>query len=267
MTPQVPRVDQSAADPLATVVFAGDWHGNTRWAEAAIAHAATKLGASLLLHAGDYAFEFSHRYVRAVEDACALWDVTVWAVRGNHDDPDLIADLPLDEGGLHIVSPHVRMIPDGHVLTLPDTNVTVMGLGGAVSIDRFHREEGETWWPGEVLDPELVRSVTGPVDIVLAHDCPTGVPLQLDPSFGAYFEDRDPGVIAECNAHRDILAAAVDRVRPALLVHGHYHQAHRHDRPLPGNGSTRVVGLDCDGKQLEHNVARLADLWSDTAGA
>lgn len=237
------------------IAFAGDWHGNTTWAATAI-HYASTLGARLLLHAGDYGFRFEAEYVDGVETACACDDVTVWAVRGNHDDPGLISALPLDDDGLHIVSDHVRIIPDGHLVTLPNGE-TLVGLGGAPSIDRADRIEDVSWWRDEILDPGILKRLPERADIVLAHDCPDRVPLRLDPMFGFYFEDQDPEILDECDVHRELLGVAVDRLGPTLLVHGHYHLEHQYDRPLPGGDATRVAGLDCDGTVLTRNVATL----------
>lgn len=55
------------------------------------------------------------------------------------------------------------------------------------------------------------------------------------------------------DGHRRLLAAALMPTRPALVVHGHFHQYHQTRWVYPG-GSAWVVGLECDGAAPDRNV-------------
>lgn len=89
---------------------------------------------------------------------------------------------------------------------------------------------------------------------MLCHDVPTGVNLELDASFARHFTDRDPAVLEWCDAHRETLQKVLFEVSPRLIVHGHHHR--RMTNSFEGRyGSAVVEGLDCDGSELEWNLA------------
>lgn len=239
-------------DPRTTVV-AGDWHGTTRWAASVISFVGSR-GARTILHLGDYGFTFEARFVGAVEQALAEYDMQLLFVRGNHDDTGYLEQLDRDGEGCGIVSSRVRHLRDGQRLTVGDE--VAVALGGAASIDRSHRVPGDSWWADEITPQAAIdRAITdGPAQIVLAHDYPAGVELPLDPRFEAYYEDTDPGVLDYCTANRLRLWEVATALTPRLWLHGHYHCLNqgrlRHD---DGTEST-VIGLDCDGTARERNL-------------
>ena len=126
-------------DPRTTVV-AGDWHGTTRWAASVISFVGSR-GARTILHLGDYGFTFEARFVGAVEQALAEYDMQLLFVRGNHDDTGYLEQLDRDGEGCGIVSSRVRHLRDGQRLTVGDE--VAVALGGAASIDRSHRVPGD----------------------------------------------------------------------------------------------------------------------------
>lgn len=245
-------------DPRTTVV-AGDWHGNTRWAASAISSVGSR-GARTILHLGDYGYTFEARFREAVEQALAEYDMQLLFVRGNHDDTSYLEQLERDGEGCGIVSPRVRHLRDGQRLTVGDE--VAVALGGAASIDRSGRLVGVSWWPDEITPNAAIdRAIAdGPAQIVVAHDCPAGVDLALDPRFGAYYEDTDPGVLDYCEENRLRLWEVATELRPRLWLHGHYHQLTRGHVDHGGGQETAVIGLDCDGTAMERNL-----LWLEPA--
>ncbi|MDR2255351.1 MAG: hypothetical protein LBE25_05060 [Arthrobacter sp.] len=244
---------------MSGVGFAGDWRGNTKWAVAAIGFAATQ-GIIQLIHVGDFGYTFERSFLDALEAACTEHDVRITAVRGNNDSTSFLEEWPSEAGSEIRLRPHVAVAPDRYRWV--HGGLTFLALGGAGSIDRIQRTVGESWWANERLDPAIVASLTDPCDVVISHDCPDRVVLDLDPGFGEYFERPDPGVLGYCAQNRALLVRAVDAVRPSLLVHGHYHRRSDHRRPLPALPGrdpefTRVVGLDCDGSTWGDDVLTL----------
>lgn len=244
-----------ALDPRTTVV-AGDWHGNTPWAAAAISHAGMS-GARTILHLGDYGFTFEARFIDAVEQALSVHDMQLLFVRGNHDDTGYLEKLDRDREGCGIVSPRVRHLRDGLRLALGDE--IAVALGGAASIDRSGRLAGVSWWPDEITSQAAIEQALadGPAQIVMAHDCPAGVDLALDPRFGAYFEDKDPGVLDYCEENRLRLWGVATELRPRLWLHGHYHRLSTGSIDQDDGRETAVIGLDCDGTSMERNLVWL----------
>ena len=243
-------------DPDSTY-FAGDWHGNTRWAVYAASHVARdnatnprSSSPATILHLGDFAFDFNAEYIDTLTEALAHSDVRLFFLRGNHDDPtklDLTASSP------SALSSHIYFLPDTYRFLIGEHRVLV--LGGAGSIDRSHRVEGVSWWPNERLSVEAAaKAVSGGVaDVVLSHDAPAGTPLVLDTDFGAFFERRDPGVLAWCAEHAERVASVVRGVDARVVVHGHHHVRATHVLPH-ARRPVAVCGLSCDGTALEDNV-------------
>lgn len=254
------RTLEELAVALEGVGFAGDWHANTPWAVRAVEYAAAQ-GIATLIHTGDFAFRFEREFLDGLQEACERWGVTVLAVRGNHDSTEEIGYLPKNAEGFLEARPRVLMIPDGHRWEI--NGVSLLGLGGAGSIDRIHRTADETWWADERLDPRLVDSLEGAANVVISHDSPFGVKLPVDPLVEIHFHRLDDSVVDYCLRNRMVLARGVERVRPSLLVHGHFHLLGAFERPLkPGEGptATRIVCLDRDDMGLERNVLTAAEV-------
>lgn len=237
------------------VAFAGDWHGNTRWATYCVDELA-KQGFRTIVHMGDFGFRFVPGFVRALNTALGRNGMRLYFLRGNHDDTQLLASLPSTEDGTRALSERIRFMPDGFRFHLG--NLRVLVLGGAGSIDRAARLPGIEWWDDERLSPALIDPIieAGGADVILCHDVPTGVQLALNGEFGRYFAERDPGVFEWCNEHRDTLQRIVYEVSPRLVVHGHHHR--RMTNSFRGRVRDAVVeGLDCDGTELQWNLAWL----------
>lgn len=77
------------------------------------------------------------------------------SVRGNHDNPDLIAKLPLEPrygGMVYSISPNVCYAATGEIYTL--SGFKCLCVNGADSHDIAFRKEGESWWRGETITKE-----------------------------------------------------------------------------------------------------------------
>ncbi|MCH3968777.1 MAG: metallophosphoesterase [Atopobiaceae bacterium] len=108
---------------------------------------------------------------------------TTLFVDGNHENHPAIAELPerLWHGApVHVLSPSVLHLERGQVYDICGSSVFVMG--GATSIDRQYRVEGQSWWPGELPSEEEYDLATASlaehawtVDYVITHCCATRV--------------------------------------------------------------------------------------------
>lgn len=249
------------------VVVAGDWHGNTEWALSVIEELPRLLPAEqnrIVLHSGDFGVWpglAGRAFLDDVDDALAAVDAELWFVDGNHEDHHRLAALahaagpgfrahrlPIS-GGISVHRPRTWWLPRGHRWTWHDR--TWLALGGAVSVDHLVRAVGRSWWPEERLTPDdrAAAARPGPADVVLAHDCPSTVPLNLPRPVPAWWD------LAAADEHRAVVQTVVDEVAPSYLIHGHYHLAHRTTVAMP-HGPVEVTGLDCDGA-THGNVAVL----------
>lgn len=239
------------------VLVAGDWHGNTLCALDAIT-AAARQDATVVVQLGDFGFwtpgRSTDRYLDAVHEECARHKINLLWIDGNHECFPALGALPVDpDTGLRRIRPNLFHLPRG--VRWIWHGRTWMALGGAHSVDRQLRVQGKDWWPEEFLsEADLLRATTsGPVDVLLTHDCPDRVDI---PGLAA------PGVfpaeeIAVSEAHRWLVGQVVDATTPAVLLHGHYHVRYDAIRELPAGGNTAIIGLADDSATIRENTILL----------
>lgn len=250
-----PQVTWPFPDPD-VVVLAGDWHGNTRAAVSTL-EVAKRLRAPLVLQLGDFGLwpgdEGAH-YLSELDGAAAELGMLVAWVDGNHEDFTQLNQIPCSPDGLQWVAPRIARIPRGSRWTWH--GVRFAALGGATSLDRPHRTPGKSWWPEEsVNDQDLaLLAAGGDCDVLLTHDCPTGVPIPgiEHRNYSAGQSSGWPIVELErAWEHRDRIREAVHASRPSYLWHGHYHLRYSAVAELHDRGLTHVEGLSWDGDALE----------------
>lgn len=235
------------------VAFAGDWHGTVDFAECILKDAAQQ-GADLVIQVGDFGLrrdEVGSRFADNVDSLCSELAVHVLWVDGNHDDHDLLEEIPR-VGGLGRVRDHIWHVPRGTRWRW--RGLAWGGLGGAASVDRLTRESLNDWWPQESLTKADVAHwvVGGPVDVVVTHDAPAGVNVPgRSATTGTQWWGSN--AMAEAQANRELLADALVPTRPSLVVHGHFHVRHHSTWSYPG-GRACIVGLDGDGGNPAANL-------------
>ena len=136
---------------------------------------------------------------------------TVLFVDGNHENFDLLESYPTKEwkGGLiREIKPNIFHLTRGQVFTIEGKKIFT--FGGATSVDKWRRVEGESWWARELPDEtDLFTAVDNlekhnfTVDYIITHSCDekafymlpyyaraakTGVSPEVP--FLSYFEDR-----------------------------------------------------------------------------
>lgn len=231
------------------IAFAGDWHANTRWACTMIEHA-KDLGAECIVHLGDYGMRYARDFRQSIQRALYRTGLNLYFLDGNHEDFARLYDFPLTADGTRKVSARVFHLPRGHRFTWG--GLRFLACGGAVSVDRHRRVEGTSWWPEEqVTAADIARCEEGGLtDVLLSHDCPTGIDIpHLDKTSGFFPAEA----LRVSETHRAKLLAIAAATKPKLIFHGHYHRAYT-ARVNLGWGPVRVQGLDCDGVSRMDNV-------------
>jgi hypothetical protein len=232
------------------IAFAGDWHANSRWAVAAVEYAATR-GADVIVHVGDFGYDFRAQFLRSLDRALMGHDMVLMFVDGNHENFPILLRYPIRDNGLRQLANRIWHLPRGFRWTWGST--TFLALGGAHSVDRPWREPGVSWWTQETLtDGDIARAVQGgPADVLITHDCPAGVDIpDLSETSRVWPADE----LAASDVHRGRLRTVVDAVRPRAIWHGHFHRLYETVTDF-GYGPVEVHGLDCDGTTLGRNVA------------
>jgi hypothetical protein len=232
------------------VAYAGDWHQNTAWAVETI-RAIGECGVNRIVHLGDFGFLFPQEYVDAVDLALSQAGIELWFVDGNHESFDRLHKWPIGVDGRRQLTPNLYHLPRGFRWSWGAR--TFLAVGGACSVDRRWRIPGESWWPEEELtDDDVARACNGGVvDVLVAHDCPTGVEI---PYLRKSSHMWPPDALVAADAHRWKLRRVVDAVQPRTIWHGHYHRRYTAVAEL-GYGPVKVRGLGMDGTTFDENVA------------
>ncbi len=139
-----------------------------------------------LIICGDFGFLFrprGHHFFAQQEQNLRDFEnlpYTVLFVDGNHENFDLIEEYPVENwcgGKVHRLAENVLHLMRGQVFTIEGSKLFTMG--GAYSIDKYMREEGESWWARELPDQEeyaeAVKNLEAAgkqVDIIITHTAP-----------------------------------------------------------------------------------------------
>lgn len=237
------------SDPNVIGVF-GDWHGDAQWARLAFSSAARK-NASTLLHVGDFPLDWPGRGRGRFEDRLnrflAANGQTLIVSPGNHDCIERIDRLNIEGDGLITWRSNIKVLPKGGRTVIG--GLTVAGLGGAYSVDREFRTEGKDLFSDE--EPTAAQAeqliAGGPVDILITHDAPLGVPVESG-------FDLPPDIVERADRTRILLRDVVERLQPRHVFCGHWHQRVTHEIRHPGGVVSRVDLLDMQGSKEGNGV-------------
>jgi len=104
---------------------------------------------------------------------------TTLFIDGNHENFDLLAQYPVTEwngGKVQFIRPSVIHLMRGQVYTIDGK--TFFAMGGATSVDRNYRVEGESWWKEELPSGEEYFEAdrnlalhNNKIDFVITHCC------------------------------------------------------------------------------------------------
>lgn len=211
---------------MSKIGIAGDWHGTLRCGVRALN---TFLGEGItdIYHLGDFGVWETHRhYERTLNGVLEQNSQTLWVTLGNHENYDIVETFITHPDYDYVVydpdQPHILYFKRGARFLIGDKSF--VSLGGANSIDRFMREPGLSWWAGEQISSADVEVTIagGRADIVLAHDCPSGVVLPLMGNPEAFWGISG---VAYAGESRVMLRQVADVVQPKRWFFGHYHIA------------------------------------------
>jgi hypothetical protein len=132
------------------------------------------------------------------------------SIRGNHCAPSYFqGDVKMS---------HFELLPDYTYRRI--NNEVFLLVGGAISIDRQYRVQGQSYWKDEsfVFKPELVKKS----DVVITHT----PPYWLGPFDKDGLESwcvKDTSLWDECLKERIEISALIKLANPTRSYHGHMH--------------------------------------------
>lgn len=198
------------------ILFAGDIHGNEDHAEWLFKHASAN-GVTHIISCGDFGywvhFRFGKKFINRVAHLAEQNNIRFYWVDGNHENHDILDDLVRKHGAdSPIPTPNewLRYIPRGCRFTIGDK--TIMGYGGAYSVDWKQRVAGHTWWTQELINEYHLETIPAEkVDILVTHEAPLGLEIS--------YKDQIPVSVRQ----RELVSEIVEKVQPDYHFCGHHH--------------------------------------------
>lgn len=198
------------------VMFAGDIHGNLEHA-IWLFDVARKNNVDLIISCGDFGYwphkPWGKKFLAAVNRLAEGTGIRFMWVDGNHENHDYIDQLVKIRGNENPIptpSEWVQYIPRG--CRFEYNGYTLMGFGGAWSVDWRDRQLGDTWWKQETITQEQVDALEDePVDILISHEAP----------FGKEISYKDE--ILTSIVQRELMLEIQNKVNPAYHICGHHH--------------------------------------------
>jgi len=174
---------------MSRIFITGDLHGHHDIAKLTSSNfnQGRELGKSdYVIIAGDFGLFFNNVQTDEEKHWLEWLENKSWTtlfLDGNHDNPNLLNNLPQKEmfgGQVGIASNSIFHLRRGNIYTI--ANKTFFVFGGAYSIDKQHRTEGIDWWADEEANYEEMKlgidnleKVNWKVDYILTHETTTSV--------------------------------------------------------------------------------------------
>ena len=197
------------------MLIVGDVHG--QWGRLADLLLKQEVRATTVIQVGDLGIGFRAwrqdiAQLRALDALLDRRDLTLLAIRGNHDNPRWWFRSPRSLAGLR----RARLIPDYHVETVEGR--VVLFAGGATSIDRVIRQRRDmSWWPAEgfAWRPRRLAGLPPP-EVVVTHTAPDHCPPHGFAPLVLAFARHDAMLLDDLRRERaqlSLLHASLDRSR------------------------------------------------------
>lgn len=223
------------------ILVCGDIHGNLDVITGFIKK--NHLNNCAIIVAGDFGigFEYSVKELRKLDyfdNLLKNTNCTVYAIRGNHDDPTYFNGRYDTE--------FIKLVMDYTVLELNLLNI--LCVGGAVSIDRMNRKsythgKGRNWWLNETFyyDENKAKNFKG-IDVVVTHTAPHFCYPFIKQGL-EYWANRDDLLLNDVDVERQNVTKLYEELvknnHITKWYYGHFHMSNK----LPYDKTT-FIGLN-----------------------
>lgn len=217
------------------ILLLGDIHGNFNFLKHKIN--SKNITDCTIIQVGDFGIGFTYKEndeltLNNLNDFLKDFNVTMYAIRGNHDNPDFF-------NGSYVLS-NLKLLPDYTTLNIEGTNF--LFIGGAISVDRTERikqnnsnirygSRKRCYWDNEgiVYKPEITKTVKG-IDILVTHTAPDWCEPNNKLGFGSFVEDwakNDINLIRDLSLERNemtnIFLDLYENNKIKKHFYGHFH--------------------------------------------
>lgn len=202
------------------LIICGDIHGELRELVWKLTSQKSVDRADIVV-AGDFGAGFGdlEAIYQRVKDKLDTFDIRIYAVRGNHDNPELFTGSE--------IYPRLTLLKDYEEVVLGNGK-RILPVGGATSLDKEWRVEYEQkkkkkiWWENEgiVKLEGLENLVPKKVDIIISHEAPLTFEPVLFRSEGMSLD-----TYKKVKEDREYLDRILELVKCDRWFYGHYHQS------------------------------------------
>lgn len=200
------------------LLFLGDHHG--AWLQLFDILDAKKITDCYLISVGDSGIGFKskenqRRFNEQLNKEFESRNIYFMSIRGNHDDPDFY------QGEDRVSLSNFELIEDYTLAEYGDKKIQF--IGGATSIDRTSRNEGISYWEGEVLNFD--KDKCQEVDILVTHTAPSWCfPQQFNEMVYGWARE-DAFLIEDLTDERAIMDEICKLCKPKIHLYGHFHSS------------------------------------------
>lgn len=212
------------------IITLGDIHG--RWGVVQTHIKKFDIKNTLYIQVGDFGIGFrkpeeDFELLQMVDKMLADDNNFLFAIRGNHDDPEWFIGDKYKEMKDQLTN--IKLVSDYEVHTFNNENY--LFIGGAISIDRKSRQQRNLgWWKDEVVnfDYDFCENVRN-IDRIITHTSPDFCPpLQLGNLVMEYAQD-DATLTQELRNERQQMTKIISDImknnKIKTLHYGHFHRS------------------------------------------
>ncbi len=220
------------------ILIVGDMHGDVEWGTK-IPQLANKAACEMIWQVGDFGYwprqNSGIKFLQNMEKSLADVDIPLWFVDGNHEDHFELRKRGSVEP--RELSSHIVWMPRGYSQTI--ANIKVLFFGGAVSMDRYARQENTDWFREEIPTYHEwdLAYAAGKVDVVIAHEAPASSVYKLPTRSGVWPQDLQRAA----SSFREGLRGLSEEVAPTYWFAGHHHARHAWQE---NNMTVNIVGAN-----------------------
>jgi len=204
---------------LIPMYFMGDNHGEYQYMFDLINHYDIKN--CYFIHLGDggegfLPFEKQLRQFNLLNEFFKARNIQYMSIRGNHSDPFYF------KGDNRINLSNFELIEDYTIMKYKDK--LIQFIGGAISIDRAHRNKGTSYWEEELVVFEEDKCQK--VDMLITHTAPSWCFPQQFNKMVYDWALEDAYLLDELTNERLLIDNIFNICKPSLHLYGHFHNSH-----------------------------------------
>ncbi len=240
------------------VAMAGDWHADIDWMLSVIRDAHNSNPFDYMFHAGDFGYgmyengEAENLAMDKLSTLLEELDVTLYITLGNHENWEKFNNLIPNADGTITLWKNVFAFVRGYRFSVND--IPFISLGGAASINFLDLQEGYDWFREEAITMgDIYRLTEEPTSVMITHDAPVEV-KSLHENMTKLSEKWPEEGLRYSDQSQMMISAAVAKIEPLILFHGHYHTDYIEPVTM-GENTFLSVGLNMNGRA--RNVAFL----------